>query len=277
MRILLIGDIVGKPGRQIVQQALRGLREERNLDLVIANAENAAGGSGLTPAIYRELLAAGVDAITLGDHIYRRNEIISVLEKEANIVKPANFPSDAPGREFAVVTTKNGEQVAVLSLLGRVFMRPVDCPFKAADRVLAAIPAEVKTRIVDFHAEATSDKQLLGRYLDGRVSAVLGTHTHVPTADECVLPGGTAFQCDVGMTGPYDSVLGRRYDRVMETTITFNPTHFEVAQGDPRICGAVVEVDPATGHATSIERVCVRQADATRLAALNQPARVLEL
>jgi metallophosphoesterase (TIGR00282 family) len=244
---------------------------------VIANAENAAGGSGLTPAIYRELLAAGVDAVTLGDHIYRRNEIIGVLEKEPNIVKPANFPEQAPGKNFAIVQTSAGESVAVMSLLGRVFMRPVDCPFKAADRVLAELPAEVKTIIVDFHAEATSDKQLLGRYLDGRVSAVLGTHTHVPTADECILAGGTAFQCDVGMTGPYDSVLGRRYDRVMETTVTFNPTHFEVAQGDPRMCGSVVEIDPSTGRATAIERVRVNQTDASRLSALMKPPRILEL
>ncbi len=277
MRILLIGDIVGKPGRQIVQQALRGLRQEKNLDLVIANAENAAGGSGLTPAIYRELLAAGVDVVTLGDHIYRRNEIIGVLESEPNIVKPANYPEDAPGKCVAIAKTAAGESVAVFSLLGRVFMRPVDCPFKAADRVLAEIPAEVKTIVVDFHAEATSDKQLLGRYLDGRVSAVLGTHTHVPTADEGILTGGTAFQCDVGMTGPYDSVLGRRYDRVLETTVTFNPTHFEVAHGDPRLCGSLVEVDTATGKATSIERIRINQAEAARLQSLMKPPRVLEL
>lgn len=277
MRILLIGDIVGKPGRQIVQQALRGLRLERGLDFVIANAENAAGGSGLTPAIYRELMAAGVDVVTLGDHIYRRSEIVSVLESEPNIVKPANFPVDAPGREFAVVSTKHGVAVAVISLLGRVFMRPVDCPFKAADRVLSLLPGDVKVVVVDIHAEATSDKQLLGRYLDGRASAVLGTHTHVPTADECILPGGTAFQCDVGMTGPYDSVLGRRYDRVLETTVTFNPTQFEVAHGDPRLCGSIVDIDAETGRATAIERVRVNQAEAARLAASNRPPRVLEL
>lgn len=277
MRILLIGDIVGKPGRQIVQQALKGLRQDKQIDFVIANGENAAGGSGLTPAIYRELLAAGVDAVTLGDHIYRRNEIVSVLENEANIVKPANYPAEAPGKDFAVVQTKDGISVGVISLLGRVFMRPVDCPFKAADRVLAAAPSEVKVIIVDFHAEATSDKQLLGRYLDGRVSAILGTHTHVPTADECILPGGSAFQCDVGMTGPYDSVLGRRYDRVAETTITFNPTHFEVAHGDPRLCGSLVDIDPETGKATAIERIRVNQAEAARLNALIKPPRVLEL
>ena len=237
MRLLLIGDIVGKPGRQIVVRCVRGLVEREGIDLVVANAENCAGGSGLTPANYQELVAAGVDCITLGDHIFRRREIATVLDSQPNIVKPANFPPQAPGREWAVVRARNGVDVAVFSLLGRVFMRPVDCPWAAADRVLGEIPAEVKVILLDFHAEATSDKQLMGRYLDAKVSAVLGTHTHVPTADECILPGGTAFQCDVGMTGPTDSILGRRTDRVMESTLTFYPTPFEVAGGDVRLMG----------------------------------------
>jgi 2',3'-cyclic-nucleotide 2'-phosphodiesterase len=265
VRLLLIGDIVGKSGRQIVARAVRGLIKRESLDLVVANAENAAAGSGLTPANFRELLAAGVDCITLGDHIYRRREIISILETEPNIVKPANFPATAPGRDFAVVRARNGVNVAIVSLLGRVFMRPVDCPWTAADRVLSALPTDVKVILVDFHGEATSDKQLMGRYLDGRVSAVLGTHTHVPTADECILPKGTAFQCDVGMTGPFDSVLGRRVDRVLESTMTFNPTHFEVASGDVRLLGSIVDVDPETGRATAIQRICVTEADAERL------------
>jgi len=264
VRLLLIGDIVGKPGRAIVARALPRLIEDERLDLVVANAENCAGGSGVTPANYQELVSAGVDCITLGDHIYRRREIISVLEDRPNIVKPANFPVDAPGRTWAIVPTKGGARVAVFSLLGRVFMRPVDCPWKAADRVLAELPGEVKVILLDFHAEATSDKQLMGRYLDGRVTAVLGTHTHVPTADEQILPGGTAFQCDVGMTGPHDSILGRRVDRVLESTITFNPTHFEVASGDVRLNGTIVETDEATGRAVGVRRVCVRQADLER-------------
>jgi hypothetical protein len=267
MRLLLIGDVVGKPGRQIIGRALAGLVARERIDLVVANAENAAGGSGLTPESYRELLAAGVDAITMGDHIYKRREINTVLEREANIVKPANFPLQAPGRDFMVVRARNGEQVAVISLLGRVFMRPVDCPWSAADRVLAKLPPEVKVILVDFHAEATSDKQLMGRHLDGRVTAVLGTHTHVPTADEGLLAGGTAFQCDVGMTGPYDSILGRRVDRVMETTLTFNPTHFEVAHGDVRLCGTIVDADPATGRALGITRLRVDARQAEVLAA----------
>lgn len=273
MRVLLIGDIVGKPGRQIVSDAVMGLIEREQLDLVIGNGENAAGGAGLTPANYRELIESGVNAVTLGDHIYRRQEIAPVLESESNIVKPANYPPEAPGHDFMVVTARNGVQVAVISLMGRVFMRPVDCPWAAIDRVLAQLPPEVKVIFVDFHAEATSDKQLMGRYLDGRVTAVLGTHTHVATADEQIMPGGTAFQCDVGMTGPYDSILGRRYDRVLETTRTFNPTHFEVATGDVRLSGSIVDLDPATGRATSIRRITVNEAEAAKFAEARRAAR----
>jgi metallophosphoesterase (TIGR00282 family) len=271
VRLLLIGDIVGKPGRNIVTRAVRALAESEKLDLVVANAENCAGGSGLTPANYQELISAGVDCITLGDHIYRRREIVPVLESEPNIVKPANFPSSAPGREFAVVQSRGGVSVAVISLLGRVFMRPVDCPWTAADRVLEMLPGDVNVILVDFHAEATSDMQLMGRYLDGRVSAVLGTHTHVPTADEQILPKGTAFQCDVGMTGPHDSILGRRVDRVLESTMTFNPTHFEVAMGDVRLHGTIVDVDETTGRATAVRRLAITQQQADQLAAAHAP------
>ena len=266
MRILFIGDIVGKPGRHICTQAIRGLRAEENLDLIVANAENVAGGSGLTPEIYHELTAAGIDGITMGDHVYRRREIFSILQTERRLVRPANYPSTAPGRDFAILRARQNVNVAILTLLGRVFMPPVDCPFQAADRVLAALPSDVQVILVDFHAEATSDKQLMGRHLDGRVSAVLGTHTHVPTADERILPGGTAFQCDVGMTGPHESILGRRIDRVMETTRTYRPTHFEVATGDVRLNGAIVDIDARTGRATAIRRICVDQATARRLA-----------
>jgi 2',3'-cyclic-nucleotide 2'-phosphodiesterase len=272
MRLLLIGDIVGKPGRDICTRAIRGLRIEQRLDLVVANAENAAGGSGLTPAIYRELLGAGIDGITLGDHVYKRREIFPVLENERRIVRPANYPADAPGRQWAVLRAANQVPVAIFTLLGRVFMPPVDCPFQAANRVLMDIPPDVRVILLDFHAEATSDKQLMGRHLDGRVTAVLGTHTHVPTADEQVLPGGTAFQCDVGMTGPHESILGRRIDRVLETTRTFRPTHFEVASGNVCLNGSIVEADPESGRATAIRRICVDQAAAERLAAIVQDA-----
>jgi metallophosphoesterase (TIGR00282 family) len=268
VRILLIGDVVGRPGRRIVQIATRGLRIREELDLVVVNAENAAGGSGLAPEMYRQLIGAGVDCITLGDHIYRRKEIIPVLESQRQIVKPANYPKGAPGREWTMVAAANGVKTAVFSLLGRVFMKPVDCPFDAADRVLGEIPADCQVILVDLHAEATSDKQLIARYLDGKVSAVLGTHTHVTTADEQILPGGTAFQCDVGMTGPYDSILGRRIDRVMETTRTFRPTPFDVAKGDVRLHGTIVDIDPTTGKATAIRRLVVTRPEADRLAAL---------
>jgi 2',3'-cyclic-nucleotide 2'-phosphodiesterase len=266
VRILLIGDVVGKPGREICTKAIRGIRIKEQLDLVVANAENSAGGSGMTPEIYHELIAAGIDGITMGDHAFRRREIFPILQSERKIVRPANYPREAPGREFAVLRARNQVNVAIFTLLGRVFMPPVDCPFQAAERVLAALPPDARVVLLDFHAEATSDKQLMGRFLDGRVSAVLGTHTHVPTADEQILPGGTAFQCDVGMTGPHESILGRRIDRVMETTRTFRPTQFEVATGDVRIYGTIVDVDPATGKATGIRRLCVDEKTAQQMA-----------
>ncbi len=266
MRLLFIGDIVGKPGREICAQALPGLRREQAIDLIVANAENAAGGSGITPPIFHELLAAGIDGMTLGDHVYKRREIYPVLESDGRIVRPANYPPEAPGVQFAILTVRNCARVAVFSLLGRVFMSPVDCPFHAADRILATLPADIRAILVDFHAEATSDKQVMGRHLDGRVTAVLGTHTHVPTADEQILPGGTAFQCDVGMTGPHDSIIGRRIDRVMETTITFRPTPFDVAEKDVRLNGSIVDFDAETGRATAIRRVVVDEAEARRLA-----------
>lgn len=265
MRILFIGDIVGKPGRLICTQAMRGLRAEENLDLVVANAENIAGGSGLTPEIYHELIAAGIDGITMGDHVFKRREIFPILQSERRIVRPANYPAAAPGHDWAVLRTRQQVPVAIFTMVGRVFMPPVDCPFQAADRVLAALPQDVRVILLDYHAEATSDKQLMGRFLDGRVSAVLGTHTHVPTADERILPRGTAFQCDVGMTGPHESILGRRIDRVMETARTFRPTHYDVATDDVRLNGSIVDVDPQTGHATAIRRICIDEATAKRL------------
>ena len=267
MRILFIGDIVGKPGRRVVQAAVPGLRIVEGLDLVVANGENTANGSGITPEIYRQLIGAGIDCVTLGDHIYRRKQIIPVLESEDRVLKPANYPPEAPGRTWTCADRRQWGPRGRFPLQGRVFMRPVDCPFAAADRVLAEIPAECRVIVVDVHAEATSDKQILARQLDGRVSAVLGTHTHVPTADEQILPGGTAFQCDVGMTGPHDSILGRRIDRVMETTRTFRPTEFDVAKGDIRLNGTIVDVDPQTGRATGIRRLVVTQSDAEQLAA----------
>jgi metallophosphoesterase (TIGR00282 family) len=261
MRVLFIGDIVGTPGMQIVRRAVPLLRVRESLHLIIANAENASGGSGLYPNALRQLKNAGVDAITMGDHIYKKVDLLSSLESDATIVKPANFPAAAPGHDHVIVKAASGEAVAVVSLLGRTYMRPVDCPFQAADRVLASLPKDVCCIIIDAHAEATADKYLFAHYLKGRVSAVLGTHTHVPTADEQVFPEGTAFICDVGMTGPHNGILGRRVDRVLSAAISFVPIPFDVATGDVRLSGAIVDIDGATGRATAIRRVVVTEAD----------------
>ncbi|MGQ9505036.1 MAG: TIGR00282 family metallophosphoesterase [Thermogutta sp.] len=272
MRLLLVGDVVGKPGRRIVTQALPLLRRHCHLDFIVVNAENAAGGSGLTPELFYEIIEAGANCITMGDHIYARRQLEAVLRSDSRIVRPANYPPDAPGREFTILHAANEEPVAVISLLGRVFMRPVDCYLQAADRVLDRLSSLVKVILVDFHGEATSDKQILARYLDGRVSAVLGTHTHVATADEQILPGGTAFQCDVGMTGPHESIIGRKIDCVLHTTKTFEPTAFEVATEDVRLNGTIVEVDPATGKSLGIWRLCLAEED-IKEAALSQIAK----
>ncbi|MEX0824831.1 MAG: TIGR00282 family metallophosphoesterase [Pirellulaceae bacterium] len=253
-RILFLGDIVGKPGMSAVTEHLATIRLAHHIDLTVVNAENAADGSGLTVRQFGQLVQSGVDAVTMGDHIYRKREIYPVLKKDPRIVRPANFPAEAPGHRWTIVPAADGARVAIFSLLGRVFTRPVDCPFAEADRVLEELPDDVALKLVDVHAEATSDKQLLGRYLDGRVTAVLGTHTHVPTADATVFPGGTAFQCDLGMTGPYHSIIGRNIARVLKTTITFQPIHYHVATDDVRLCGAIIDADPATGKAMSIQR-----------------------
>jgi 2',3'-cyclic-nucleotide 2'-phosphodiesterase len=267
MRILFLGDIVGKPGVVFVKRALPAVVARHGIDLVIANAENATDGSGLTAKDYRQLRQGGIDLVTLGDHVYRRKDIIPTLEQDEHICRPANFPGGTPGRDFALAAARDGTAVAAFSLLGRTYMRPADCPYRAADRVLAELAGRVRCVVVDMHAEATADKYLMAHHLQGRVTAVLGTHTHVPTADEQVLPGGTAFISDVGMTGPYDSILGRRIDRVLATAITFVPSPFDVATGDPRLGAAVVEVDAATGQATGIRRLMLDEAG---LAALEQ-------
>lgn len=254
MRILFLGDIVGRPGVSMVKKALPLVVEAERIDLVIANAENVTGGSGLTPKAFRELRLAGIDMVTMGDHVYRRGEIIPVLKTDDRICRPANFPPSAPGHEFIVSQTSSGVKVAAFCLLGRTFMKSVDCPFAAADRVLAQIPSDIRCVFVDIHAEATADKYLMLHHLKGRVSALLGTHTHIPTADEHVVPEGTAYITDVGMTGPYQSILGRRIDRVLSTAISFIPSSFDVAEEDPRLCGAIVEVDANSGRANDIRR-----------------------
>lgn len=262
VRVALVGDIVGKPGMKIASQAGPWLKRQLQIDALIANAENAADGTGLRVKQYERLMESGFDGITLGDHVYRKREIVEVLNSRTNIVRPANFPPTAPGKGWAVLTI--GEHsLVIISLLGRVFMRPVDCPFMALDRILeevAQLPSPPKMILVDLHAEATSDKQALARYADGRVSAVLGTHTHVTTADEQILPKGTAFQCDVGMTGPFESILGREIAPVVATNLTFDPNSFDVATDDLRICLTWVDLDPITGHAKQIGRVQWKEA-----------------
>lgn len=265
MRILFIGDIVGRPGVEIVELGIPGLRREESLDLVIANGENAESGSGITPAIYRRLKNAEVDCITLGDHAYRKRDILETLDSKNDILRPANFPPDAPGKGWTVVTSQSGTRVAVVNLIGRVFMKPVDCPFHAADQIMSEIPEDVCVRFVDFHAEATSDKQLMGHHLNGRVSAVIGTHTHVATADEQIRSGGTAFLCDVGMTGPHDSILGRSSKSVMETTYTGRPRTFHVANNDNRISAVLLDIDQRTGKALSIKRITIDERRAEEL------------
>ncbi len=257
IKLLCIGDVVGRPGRHVLREGLAELVPVHGIDCAIVNAENAAAGSGLTASLYKKMIAAGANLLTLGDHIYRRRDIIPVLETEDNIVRPANLPLGAPGKTLAVYETAGGVRVAVVSVLGRMFMKsPTDCFFAAVDRVLAKIPSDVKVVVVDVHAEATSEKIALGWHLDGKVSVVFGTHTHVPTADERILPNGTAYVSDLGMTGPYDSVLGRDKHRVIGAMISGVPSPFDVAEHDVRMCGIMVTVESTTGRATGIERVC---------------------
>ena len=255
MKILFIGDIIGRPGRQAVEKLLPGLVEEHQIDFVIANGENAAAGFGLTPAVLDNLFALGINVVTSGNHLWDKKDILPRLKKEPRLLRPANYPPEVPGTRFGVFEDKQGRKVGVFNLLGRVFMPAVDCPFRVADQVIAELKKETDIIIVDMHAEATSEKIALGWYLDGRVSAMIGTHTHVMTADERVLPQGTAYITDAGMTGGFDSVIGMEKEPIIEKFLTQLPTKFEVAEGDVRFNGVVVEVDEQSGKARRIERV----------------------
>lgn len=255
MKILFIGDIVGNPGREAVNKLLPSLKKEHNLDFVIANAENAAGGSGITPFVAKDLFDSGVDVITSGDHIWKRREIFEIIAKEGRILRPINFPVGAPGRGWAVFKAKNNLKIGVMNVQGRVFMEALDCPFKASREAQEELAKETNIIIVDIHAEATSEKVALGWYLDGKVSAVLGTHTHIQTADERILPAGTAYITDVGMVGPLDSVIGRRIEDVLERFVTSIPTRFEVAKDNIQAQGVVLDINESTGKAVSIIRV----------------------
>ena len=255
MKILLIGDIVGRPGRVIVEREVVRLREERGIDLVVANCENAAGGSGITPPIADALFRAGVDVLTSGNHVWRKREAFDLLKLDHRVIRPANYPNGAPGSGSTIVETLSGRKVGVLNVMGRVFMEPLDCPFRAAERELARLTLVTPIIIVDMHAEATSEKVAMGWFLDGKVSCVFGTHTHIPTADERILPRGTGFITDVGMTGPYDSVIGRRVDQILERFLSNLPVKSDVAEGNIQLRGLLVDVHPTTGKAVSVERI----------------------
>lgn len=259
-KVLFIGDIFGQPGRRIVKEILPQLVTEYEPDLILANGENAAGGFGITPSLVEELLALGIAVLTSGNHIWDKKEILPYFSDHADgrLLRPANYPSGpegAPGEGIYMGKTRAGLEYAVINLQGRVFMPVIDCPFRTADVLVSQIPDHVKLRIVDFHAEATSEKVALGWYLDGRVTALLGTHTHIPTADETVLARGTAYITDVGMTGPFDSVIGIEKDSAVQRFLSGLPSRFEVAKGDVRLSAVLIEVDLGTGHALSIQRI----------------------
>ena len=256
IRILVLGDVFGRPGRRLVRELLPGLVAHHNVDLVVANGENASGGIGLGIRGAEELFSSGVDALTSGNHIFRHREIYDYLDENPRVVRPANYPDPAPGRGSAEVSTASGVRVGLVNILGRSFMAPLDCPFRAADREVDRLrESGVRVIVVDAHAEATSEKRALGFHLDGRVSAVLGTHTHVQTADEQILAGGTAYLTDLGMTGPHQSVIGMQPEAVLEHFLTGRPRKFDVAKKGLKLEGALLEVDPATGRALSINRV----------------------
>ncbi|NKB89799.1 MAG: TIGR00282 family metallophosphoesterase [Acidobacteria bacterium] len=253
MKFLFIGDVIGKPGRDVLAARLRKLQRRYAVDFTVVNAENSAGGRGITPQIVDETLDLGVDVITSGNHIWAQSSVEQSLVSEARLLRPDNYPGRPPGSGLYIGTTRSGDSIAVINLQGRVFMPPIDCPLAAIDRLLDEIGSSAKLIFLDMHAEATSEKLSMGWYCDGRLTAVLGTHTHVPTADARVLPGGTAYCTDVGMTGPYDSVIGTRPDLAIERLRTARPVRFQVASGGLAVAGAVVEADPATGEAIGIE------------------------
>jgi metallophosphoesterase (TIGR00282 family) len=256
MNILFIGDVVGAPGRRALEELLPRLVDRHFIDLVIANGENAAGGLGITPLIADQLLGYGIDVLTSGNHIWKHKEILPYLKDTDRLVRPANYPPETPGQGLSLVETAAGEKAAVLNLEGRVFMSPLECPFRIADRVLASIPPQVKVIIVDIHAEATSEKQAMGWHLDGRVSAVVGTHTHVQTADEYILPGGTGYITDAGMTGPVDSVIGMKKEIILERFLSQLPQPFKVATQNIQLQGVILKID-AQGRCQEINRLRV--------------------
>jgi len=256
VKILVVGDIVGSVGRRLCRDLIKGLVRERGIDFVIANAENAAAGSGVTPKITEEFLSYGIDMLTSGNHIWRRKEILEKLIGEPRLLRPHNYPAGLPGKGVGLYETKSGKSIGIINLMGRVFMPAIaDCPFRAATDEIEKLKAKTPVIIIDFHAEATSEKIAFARFVQGKASLVFGTHTHVQTADETVFGGFTAYISDVGMTGPFDSVIGRNTEQIIKRFITQVPDRADVAEGDPQLSAIVVDIDAETGKARSIERV----------------------
>ncbi len=257
MKVLMIGDVVARPGRLAVLERIQDLREQHAVDLVVMNAENVAGGFSITPRLADELFANGIDVMTSGNHIFDKREVIPYIEKQPRLLRPANYPPGTPGKGMWTGEVR-GVQVAVLSLMGRVFMPPADDPFRTADELINSLAPEVKVRLVDMHCEATSEKSAMGWFLDGRASAVVGTHTHVQTADERILPNGTAYLTDIGMTGSYSGVIGMDRQDVIARFTTVTTRRAEHSTGDVRICAALIDIDEATGRAREISRLSLR-------------------
>jgi metallophosphoesterase (TIGR00282 family) len=255
LRVLFIGDIVGRPGRRAVRELLPSLQEKYAPELVIANGENAAGGNGITRRTADELFDAGIDVLTMGNHIWDQKEIYSFIEDDKKIIRPANYPPDSPGRGYLITHTTNNLKVGIINLSGRIFMQPLTCPFQMLDDILLAIRKETKSIIIDFHAEATSEKMAMGWYVDGRASALVGTHTHIQTADDRILPQGTGYITDVGMTGPRDSVLGVKIEPVISKFLTMRPVRFSVASGPIQINAVILQIDSETGNTAFIQRI----------------------
>jgi metallophosphoesterase (TIGR00282 family) len=269
MRLLFIGDIVGRPGRELVRQGLQAIVEHHQIDLVIANAENAAAGFGITREIGDQLLDWGVDVMTSGNHIWDKKEALDYIGAEPRLLRPANYPAGAPGNGSYLARTRDGRSVGVVNVMGRVFMLNIDDPFAVVLREIEALKQRTRIVFVDFHAEATSEKIAMGWHLDGRVTAMVGTHTHVQTADERILPKGTAYLTDVGMTGPHDSIIGVEIAAALGRFLTALPQKFETATGNPRLNAVIVDADEQTGRATSIERLSLNADDLQRLAEMS--------
>ena len=259
MRILMVGDIFGRAGRKFFCERTKELKRQKNIDVVVVNGENVAHGKSLTEATFNEILSGGADIVTTGNHIWDRKDIVPLLEREPFLIRPANFPENSPGKGYCIYPHR-AKNIGVINLLGRVFMQPVDCPFTRAEEILKILKRECDIILVDFHAEATSEKISMGYFLDGRVTAVVGTHTHTQTADNRILPKGTAYMTDLGMVGPLNSVIGIKIEPVIEKFISCRPVKFEVAEDPPNIyCAAIIDIDDKTNMATSIERIQIHE------------------